>query len=427
MIANKTKRAGMILGVALSIGITGATQAQQFRGGGGPGGGFDRFGQPGVTEVQFERFGELLALDEVQMAAAEALFEGYQAEAQAASDEMRAMFEDARERMRETRDPSVFQDVMREARESRTRVEEAFLADLKSLLSEEQAANWDRVEQTRRRESTMRRGLLSGESADVVRIVSAMELDESTMTEVDAVLVRYEADLDRTLIERNKVYDEAQEVMREAFRSGDMDAAEEIFDKGRTASTRVRDVNRRYARQIQAMLGAEDASAFEVAFREASFPRIYGNSFGRRVMDAVESIESLDDTQRSSIDAIRQSYERDVKGINQDLETAIEREEAEAGPESFFRRGRGGPSETRDLYERRREIETAMVEKIRDVLTEEQAEALPEQRGNRGTRGGRGGGDAGDRSGRGGGQGDRPQRGGGGQRGGGDGGGRTQS
>lgn len=380
-------------------------------GGGGPGGGgmmrgFGGMGGMGggqvfeapITSRDMEKYAEILELTEDQREAVAALLEANQQEFNEKAAEARTKLEALREEAREARDPSIWRDMgaqMESFRKARAAMETGFFNDMKAVLTPAQAEKFPRIERQRRREQTIGFGLMSGERADLVRIVGELELPADQQSQVEPVLQQYEVDLDRELQNRNKLFEENQSRVREMFEQGATDEMQRVLEQGREASTRVRDVNRRYARQIESLLPDEPRERFSERVRRESFPMIYRPSFASRVVDAAAAIEDLDDNQKAAIASVRDSYTRESTTLNRQLEQATVKQEETLTVQDLMSRGfRGmGSEETESLRDKRRELDSSTMDKIRAILTPEQAEKLPrrdERGGGPGDRGDRG-------------------------------------
>lgn len=371
---------GVVAGMVFLAAGSAPAQPGEGRPGGGPMGGFmgrDAF-EPPVNSADLERYAAILALTPEQKETAKVLLEASLAEFQPAAKSARDKLEELRAEFRETRDPSVWQgmgDIMRDYRTARTAVERAFMSDLQALLTDEQAARWPKVERTHRRERTLARGLMSGERVDLVKIVEGLNLPEPDKAALRPVLEQYEADLDRELVKRNELYDDAERRGMELWQ--DPEAREEMFNKGREASKRVRDVNERYARQLEGLLPDGPRAAFTERVKRESFPGVYRETYAQRVLDAAVKFADLDDAQRTSLTALRDSYMRDLAASNAKMEAAIrEREESADFGQAFFGRG-GGPMQ--ELRQQRRDLDRNTVQRVRDLLTEDQRSRLPER------------------------------------------------
>ncbi len=394
--------------IVVATGLGSTAMAQPGGGGGrGMGGGMGMFGggmfggggmDAPVTKAELERYGKILKFTGDQSEAAKALFEGFEAAYKPKQDAARKAMEDAREEFRETRDPSVWTAVGEKTaklREERAAAEKQLLDDVKSLLTADQASLWPKVERERRREKVMRQGMMSmsGERADLIKIVEAIKLSEDATKAVAPVLDSYEVDLDGLLVKRNEVNEKAMSqgnTLREAFAGGDMTEINKMIEEGRQAAMRVRDANRRYAKQIEGLLAGEEQAKFNAEFRKESYPQIYRTTrYGTRVIDAAAAME-LDATTKKSLEAIKADFDQRNNALNDQAEKAQDAQEENFSLQNMM--GGGNNEEMTKVRTARRELETKTIEQVKALLTPEQVAKLPE-RGNDGGGPGGGGGD----------------------------------
>ena len=261
--------------------------------------------------------------------------------------------------------------------------------------------------------ATTRRGSLPQAVDDAV--MKALAKKRMAQAKVQPLLAQYEEELDRELVNREKVQDDLMTRMGEMRFGPDMDQGkmQKMIEEGRDAAKRVREVNRKYARQVQDQLPEDQQFAFAKAFKTASYPDVYRETYTNTAIGSALGFADLDANQKQSVQAIRDSYGRDVAVLNDKI--AVAQEEME---ENFnLERMRDGGDRTQDglreLRRQKRELDETTVESLRKVLTPEQQDRLPqrEQRGQGGQGGGRGGEDGGQRrrggDGQGGGRGDR--------------------
>ncbi|HYE03021.1 MAG TPA: hypothetical protein VD963_07275 [Phycisphaerales bacterium] len=353
--------------------------------GGGMGAGLD---YP-VSTRDLERLETMLALTPEQRDAARMLLEASQAEFEPVASAARQEIERAREEFRETRDPSVWADIrpkMEAVQASSRRLEAALLKDVQGLLTSEQASKWPAFERARRRERTVGRGMMAGERVDLIRLTERLEIDDATRAQLRPLLEQYELELDRELVKRNEVYDQTQSKMGELFeaarRAGggfesiDRGAMDELLKAGREASVRVREVNRKYARQVEGLLPDEAKAGFTQQFKRESFPMVYRPTYGSRLVDAAVALDDLSDAQRTTLTQVREAHERQLAAINAQAEAAWEEFESTATAEGMMmmRFGNEGVDEAR---RKRRELDEQTEQKLRAVLTPEQRERLP--------------------------------------------------
>lgn len=398
----------MILGLVLAAGLAASPAVAQPGGGGGGGGmrmmmggggGMFGSGAPLSTD-EIARIAKVVGFNAEQGEAAKALMEGYLPEYQKKADEQTKFMEDLREQFRDTRDPSVWQDAapkMQAFRTYRDDWRKKVLADVQALATPEQAANWPKVDRMLRRDS-MRNAFgpsLSGERVDVIKLVEDLKLPAEKMTDVQPILDAYDVELDRDLAKRIELRDSAMGAGADAFRNGDMAKMEEMLKENREAAIKVRDVSRKYARQIEGVLDDASKAKFTAAFKQQSFPQIYRSRYGDQALTAAIAMTELEQSQRDAVTALMETYTRDTAQLNERSEKATEENEATmtvAGMMGGFGGGGGGGGNEamRELREQRRTLENGTLDKLKAILTPEQFAKLPERRDDNGGPGGGG-------------------------------------
>jgi gas vesicle protein len=230
-------------------------------------------------------------MDSGQIDAAKALVESYRAEFDAAAKETRDKMRAIREEAQESRDFSAMEQmgpVMEKFSKKSAEMEKAVLGDIKTLLNDNQAAKWPLVERTRRRERTIDRGNLAGESVDLVRVVDGLDLKPDAKLALADALEQYQSDLDRALIERNKVLDE-DSAQQQPFNGRlvlDLEDMQKRTKKVRDAGELVRGVNQKYAKVFEPLVGDDAKAQFQTEVKRQSFPQVYRPSRTSKAMDA---------------------------------------------------------------------------------------------------------------------------------------------
>src|SRR5690606_30592341 len=197
-------------------------------------------------------------------------------------------------------------------------------------------------------------------------------LEEPQRAALEDTLSQYALELDQALIKRDQVQDEFRENMREMFRDGDQEGMNDMFERGKQAAIRVRDINNRYARQVEALLPADLAPAFAAQVRQRSFPMIYRASYAERVIDTAGKFDDLSAEQKESVATIRAAFTQNLTSLNRQMETAqVQMEESMTAERmgQMFRNG-GENDAIRDLRRQRRDLERSTVEQLRSILTE---------------------------------------------------------
>jgi hypothetical protein len=382
MISTSVRPLALAALAAAVLFVVPAAQAQPRRG-------FGDVADPRIDSQEIESYKDMLGLSDDQLEAARELHQAYLAELAKLNDRAREVTEAARNEFRETRNVTVWRDlrgVIEKFSDQRDALTESTLADLRLLLDADQDARWITVEQFRRRRHDLVRGAsLSGESVDLIAITDESKLPPESADAVRSLLTQYAPELDRAIVERDRIRTRLAEAERaEDAGNGDLseDEEQQYFEDIKQKSAAIRDLNRRYVRQIVAEIGPEPGAEFEAVFQRASFPRVYSESAAEKAFRAASDMADLRPEQAEQIRAAEAAYLRDRAAANARIAAAIEEQEmaqTEAprrGP-GFFR-DRGGNSEVQPLLEARRAADTAAVERLRAILTEDQAGRLPE-------------------------------------------------
>jgi Spy/CpxP family protein refolding chaperone len=351
-------------------------------------GGFDGFGA-GVSARDIEQFEKILDLTDDQQELVDALFEGYQQETRAKTEEIREAFRQAREQA--DADGGGWEQMaerMASFRAERDKMDAAFLTDVQSVLTPEQGDLWPKAERAHRRSRHLARGFIRGERVDLINVIDGMELDSDAAAQIQPILDSYEVELDRQLVKRVEIYENGFREMGELRRAGEMDKLQDLMDKGREASLRVSDVNDRFARQIGGALPEGVRVAFTSKVRQTAYPDVFRAGNARNAITAALGFADLTPEQAEQIGTLSVSFDRKVDTVNAKLVDTIQEEEKDATVQGMFqRRGReDGPSE--ELWREKRTLDRDTVGKLREILTEEQIKRLPEPERERGGRGG---------------------------------------
>lgn len=351
----------------------------------GPMGGME---EPTINSKEIERYGEILKLSADQLESAKGMLEGFNTEFSTIRQEARAAFESMRDEARETGDNSVWRNaakLMQGFQQKIDKAERQYFDDFKLLLNDDQAQRWPTVERARRREKSVPRGgLISGESVDLVRIVHDLKLFDADRQAAQALLDQYEADLDRALVERDKAYQEGMDQGMQLWMNQQMDKIEELFNKSRDAAAKVKDINKRYARQVVSVLPEGKQAEFEKEVKKATFPRVFRPSYVNRSFDAALGLGDLSEDQRAQVTELKASFEQQAGPLLDKIAASVEETEMKRTAMQMFGMGGPGGEGSQELRDQRRELESSTYDKLRAVLTESQREKIPEkpQQGN---------------------------------------------
>jgi hypothetical protein len=348
--------------------------------------------RPAMTQRELDGYAGILGLDEAQREAAKELLASYTTEFEKASREQAEKMRRISEEFRETRDDEVWQQmgpISEKYSKHAAELEKSLLNDIKTLCDEKQLAQWPRMERTRRRDRTIDRGTVSGESVDLVRIVAGLELPADARTALASQLEAYEQDLDRVLEARNKIIDQ----QAASFTPGrgpmtfDMEKFQKQMADAREAGEKVREVNQRYARSIEGLLPESSQAAFSMQVKRASFPMVYRASRTERAFDAALKFNDLDAKQREAIASLRQGYEQDTASLNDKWAAAILDEEKDGA--GGIALGGGGvmlmsfgdedsDKPSAQARKARRDADKKAMQSLESLLTDEQKTRLPQ-------------------------------------------------
>jgi hypothetical protein len=309
-------------------------------------------------------------------------------------------------------------------RRERAAMGRAFLADAQAMLNEEQLAAWPEFDRKLRRRKSLPMGRLAAESVDLGLILREAQLDPPYAPELEEALSLYFVDLDKALVARNIHLETGQEDLRIAALTGDVDRAAALHQDEINLRLAVREVNRRYADVVAAMLTEPDPSGAETfmsEYRRAAFPMVYRPTRTARALEAAANLEDLTPEVAQAIADISAAYEADLGSVNESIERALIAAEPDQMRERALRMAReprgqregrgegqregrgeerpprvedGAGAAMREAFDRRSELDQRYRAQLESILTPEQIELLPARRRERG---GRGEGDDGER------------------------------
>lgn len=348
-----------------------------------------------MTTRSLEDYSRLLGLDETQKEAATALLDGYIAAHKTATEELEAKFEEMQQKAMESRD---WQKMSNEAskmtvdyQEKTRKLEEDMLANLKGLLTPEQDAKWYQVERYRRRETNLRYGFYSGAGVDLVRIINRSRISLNG-EEAKQILEQYEADMDRRLVEFEKMTREEEENLRKQAEAGEVDMMSRMntVDKFAAPAKGIRDLNKDFVRRLGLAMSEDDRAKFEAEFAKRAHPRIFRESHEQQLFAAALGFSDLDESQRTTITDLKSQYEREVKTANANLMRATESAEDTAGGMISLMMAQWMPSskegvkeaqeEVKKARDARRELDKSFKARLDGVLKLEQRNRLPSRK-----------------------------------------------
>ncbi|MBM4112699.1 MAG: hypothetical protein FJ253_04890 [Phycisphaerae bacterium] len=310
-------------------------------------------------------------------------------------------------------------DIVEKWKGKRTQLRDEFVNGLKSTLTPDQSSGWLAFERFMRRERALPQGTLSGESVNLFAIVDDAELSKETMASITPILDRYEIELDEALKARDSFLDQSEIKFLRAAQSSNQREVDETARRASELHKVVRDVNDRYRVEVVAALPEDQRGTIERAALVAGYDRVYRPTQAERSFDVALALEDLAPEMKPPIEALQTQFSSEVATLNERIMTQVQKQEPQDVIEDAGRLmsilngmppmggfggrgfgGRGGGEQAgplQDLYSKRGDLSDAYMRRLRDLLTAEQREKLPQRGGGRGGQfaGGFGGGGGG--------------------------------
>jgi len=364
--------------------------------------------RPEYTDRDMHALISMVGIDENQQIVVQIFLDEYSEQYRTLLDEARGEMEFLNEQIRYARESenqsaqrAAMYDQMRQKLEAfqtrHSELGEQFVSDVRAVLTDEQMERWEAFERARRRSQMLPEGEISGEEVNLYDLVEQVDLSEASRAEIEPLLEEYAVQLDFALKSREGRL-EGDTSMRDIIRAlyrGEMNEKDAIgFAKTeRSARVRVRDINLQYGDAIRAeILDPEEAAEFETAFKEAAFPRIYGETHGEQVFDAALGLADLEPSVLESIEAMHSAFRVQLSQMNAMLERLTLAEEPREFEDemtrilsriSSYRRNEESDRSLRDAFEKREEFEAQTILRLYQILSEEQVRQLPRRRSGR--------------------------------------------
>lgn len=280
-------------------------------------------------------------------------------------------------------------------REAKAQLRSEFVLEVQtSTLAPAQVERWPALERALLRSKSLPKGRLSGERTDLLKVLDELELNEAEADALGEQMEAYELAMDSALRHRNQFVGDAHSKVNKAMQANDPDKALSIIDRATDLRLAVRNLNLQFMETMGSMLPKERAEAFRASALRASYPRVYGRSFGQRVFAAAKKLEGLEQDALEQIVDLERAYGAELDVVNAQIKQAIDRHEPsesrrpiEHMKEMMERRGDDMPGMVfmeRDergpidqAMQRRRDLDSRYLNLIKGMLSAEQAAQLP--------------------------------------------------
>lgn len=383
-----------LVGLALAMLVLVSPQVARAQFGmmGGMGGGAGELTQMAVTRDSMSRYCEVIGMAGAERELALELHAGYMDSYKQMSEKFKRHMERMQREFQETRDLEVFQKqmpaVIRDITKRMEELEEGIFSDLRTLANiEETDERWVRVERMRRREQARFSTMISGDAVDLVAVVGDLEgVGDDVPQPVAESLLRYEAELDSVLLERERLMKEMSKKNAEMMESlGDPETQmelgtfwQEFMTKTQELGRRAKAINARYASEIERLLEGEPKVAFDREVKRLTWPLVYRTAYPERLLDVAEGMSDVTDQQKEQLATIRREYSASAALINARWAQLVdEREEKAEGFMGMYGFGEEDQTDEAKARGEREELDKGTAERIRAVLTPQQQERLP--------------------------------------------------
>ena len=334
-------------------------------------------------------FADELELDEIQRVILEALFEDYLYGFEEAKSLMSSRFESMSEEFKSLDKESVVKAALRPLRDlidTKATLREQLFSNVQTVLTDEQMLKWPSFLRRMTRVKTLSKGRLSGESIDLFHVLRDMRVPTSLMNTIQPILLEYEINLDYALQRRNASFVLAQQSLLDSItesKQGNNAAEAERQIKLRVA---VRDVNDQSRELIADALVDEAGDMFRRRALERAYPTIFRRSMLQKLLLAALEISDLEQEKDQAIRDISLEYMTELTELNSFMLQNLllsEPQEMLDKIEAFKARSQGrkptrSVSRSRDAQFRISELSSPYLERLQDLLTQEQFASLPQ-------------------------------------------------
>ena len=321
-------RTNVVLTAVLSVGIFGATQpaTAQF---GGQAGFADAF-RLDFLERDLPLFVEALKLEDWQRPIVDALLQDYQSNFTLGVENVRDQMSNMTDRISQVREDKVMGMILEPLgawNRTRAQYRQRFLENVKAQLSADQVSRWPHFERTLRRDKSLPKGELMGESVDLFLVARNLRMPFEVEEMLDPIMMEYEMSLDIALEQRDARIASLQDQIKDAMASMDFELGLSAMDQIMSSRVRVREVQDNYILRIAELLASEWSEKFETAAMKKGYPKVYRPTPIDQLLKTVREIPTLTSEQRMQLDAIEADFKVQLGALEERLLKAYRQHE----------------------------------------------------------------------------------------------------
>jgi uncharacterized protein YihD (DUF1040 family) len=264
----------------------------------------------------------------------------------------------------------------------------AFMTDVQAVLSDGQVARVPALERRLRRDKTLPRGRLSGESVNLLQLLKESSVPPTAMESLDAEVTAYELRLDEALMRRNEHLEASSREWLKVMQSKDAARAGALADEQMRLRVAVREVNDQASDAFAAKLPPELAASFLNEARLRGYPRVYRMTQPQRLLTAAQEAPDLKLEVAGLLETLELQYLAELKTANERLIVALKRAEPDELKDRLVRVAVGGQEdpiqsvvELDELFDSRVELGKRYNQTLESMLTPQQLQRLPRGEG----------------------------------------------
>jgi hypothetical protein len=219
---------------------------------------------------------------------------------------------------------------------------------------------------------------MSGERLNVRDIIHDMKLEGDAASAAEGILQQYDVEIDRQLVARDQLMDQPMDFR--GFQDPDaMETMQKRMTERREASVKVRDVNKRFATQVEGVLPDGLRETFKARVQEGTYPEIFRRTSGSEAIAKAMAMPDLSPEQMEQVVKIEEDYKAKLGSWQPKAVKAWDEMETQMTPDRMMGGGaRDAMRPLGDLRGERRELDRTTLDALKKVLTEDQAKELPE-------------------------------------------------
>jgi hypothetical protein len=207
--------------------------------------------------------------------------------------------------------------------QEKSSLRDTFIGDVQTVLSEQQLQRWPALDRRLRRDRTLSRGRLSGESVNIIQMVNELQLPAEARATLASELQVHELRLDDALRRRNDHLERSITQWLRVMQTRDAEQAQTLADEQVKLRMAVRDCNDASALAIKATLPPELAASVEQAVRMRGYPKVFRLTVTERLIRAASELPDTSPEVQQALQQLEAQFDAELGPLNQRLLAAV--------------------------------------------------------------------------------------------------------